>query len=179
MKAIKLQQNVKNDNAKLFANKQVGDIFSFVVPTAFIRNGEIIYGYNYRVDLQIQDGIKPLIVPEYNAETHKLYTIVENDADSFIYTTEALTAKEIQAKIPRTISVLAFKTALLKNHNISNGDVDTIFNSIPDQQLRERLRLMWYEATFFEIDNPYLYQFAPALQITETDIHNIFKNQKL
>ena len=176
MKAIKLTKKVKEANPKLFASKAVGDVFAYNPPKVFVSGGKRYFNYNKKTELHAKDGFKELTTPaNVNYDTHKLGDVIKVGV-GFTYEVVALTEDELDAKIPSRISKLAFKTALLESHNISNGTVEQIFAGIEDENLVARLRLMWYEADFFEIDNPYLYQFAPALGITEEQIIKIFKN---
>lgn len=196
MKAIKITQELKDNNSKLFGNMEVGKIYPFNPPKVFNRKEVIevkeivedeevikeksmlmqVHGYKDRDDLHFDDGFKELIRPSIT-ETQK-HGEIEKVGNQFVYSVIDKTKEELFNEIPKTISKLAFKTALLNLDNpITNNDVNQVLETIDDSVQKERLRLMWYEADFFEIDNPYLYQFAQPFGLSETDIHNIFKSQ--
>lgn len=175
MKAIKVTKKHKDDNPKLFKNYSVWEIVKLRPPNQFVRDGNIILGYDINEQQQSIDGFKELVRPII-AETEKLGDIID-DGDTFTYEVLNKTADELDDMIPKTLSKLKFKTRLLSKHNITDEQVDTIINGIEDDIMRAKVKLMWYQADYFERHNPYLYQFAPALGLTETDIVNLFKDE--
>lgn len=175
MKAIKVTQQHKDDNPKLFQNYLVGDIVKLRPPNKFVRNGNDILGYDANEEQQAIDGFKELVRPTIT-KTQKLGKITHN-GDTFIYEVIDKSEHELDNMIPKTLSKLKFKTRLIEKHGITDEQVDTIINAIEDNIQKAKLKLMWYQADLFERDNPYLYQFAPALGLTETDIKNLFRDE--
>ncbi len=78
------------------------------------------------------------------------------------------------ALIPNRISKLNFKLGLIENHGITNAQVQAFFNTLPDNEQKARLELLWFESTFFERKDPNLINFAPALGVTTADLNQIF-----
>ena len=175
MKAIKLQAKLKEQNPKLFKDNEVDELFQFNLPNKIVVDDFVILGYNKRSDLHDLHGIKDVTQPknvDYN--TQKLGELIEVD-EIYTYEVIALTEAELDARIPASIPKLYFKIELNKL-GITDDDVSALIDTLPEAMNPSRIRLMWFENNIVERSNPYLFQFAPALGITEEQIINIFKN---
>jgi len=174
MKAIKITQTLKYNNPNLFKGN-VGDIVKINPPKVFRKDDAIIFGYDTLTDQHESDGFKNIKLPNYDTKTQKLGKLIE-DGNTFTYEVVDLTDEELDAKIPMQISKLEFKLRLLTRHNITTSQVEQIIEGVEDSQQKEIIKLLYNDADFFERDNPYLYQFAPSLGLTEDDIKNLFKD---
>lgn len=180
MKAIKVTQKIKDENQKIFANCEVGKIYSFNVTSnqfnTFVRDGKTIIGYNFNEEQQAIDGFKDLVRPqEYNTNTHKLGELIK-DGENYTYEVIEFTPKELDDRIPMTISKLAFKTGLMEMFGVKNSQVNDFINQIPDEIQKETLSIMWNEADFFERKHPVFSQFAGNFGLSVDDIKEIYKN---
>jgi len=175
MKAIKLTQELKEKNPKLFANMQVGQIYRFNPPKKIVIGDYVVHGFDKNKDLQNEVGFKDLIIPEYDQSTEKLGEIIV-DGENYTYEVVPLTDKELDAKIPNQMPKMDFKMAILTEHNITNTQVDQVIDAIDDNTQKEMLKLMWYESNVIERKNPYLLQFLTNFNLTVNDINNIFKD---
>jgi len=175
MKAIKITQELKENNPKLFANMQVRKTYRFQPPKKIVIGDYVVHGFDKNKDLQNEVGFKDLIIPEYDQSTEKLGEIIV-DGENYTYEVVPLTDKELDAKIPNQMPKLDFKIAILTEHGITNSQVDQVINAVPDEAVKERIKLMWYESNVIERKNPYLLQFLSNFNLTEEDIKNIYKS---
>lgn len=179
MKAIKVTQKHKNENPIIFKHCQVGKIYSFNLSSnqfnTFVRDGKTIIGYNFNEEQQAIDGFTEIVKPEYDTKTHKLGELIKH-GKKHTYKLLELTPKELDDRIPMTISKLAFKTGLMEMFEIKNSQVNDFINQIPDEIQKETLSIMWNEADFFERKHPVFSQFAGNFGLSIKDIKEIFKN---
>ena len=96
MKAIKITEELKDNNPKLFEGA-VGDIVRVDVPKVFGKGDVIIFGYDTLTDMHEQDGFKNLVTPEYDTDVEKLGNIVESGLN-YTYEVLALTDEEIKQR---------------------------------------------------------------------------------
>ena len=174
MKALQITQELKENNPKLFANMQVGQIYRFNPPKKMIIGDYVVHGFDKNNELQNEVGFKDLIIPVYDQSTEKLGGIIV-DGENYTYEVVPLTDEELDAKIPNQMPKLDFKIAILTEHGITNSQVDQVINAVPDEAIKERIKLMWYESNVIERKNPYLLQFLTNFNLTEEDIKNIYK----
>ena len=181
MKAIKLQAKLKEQNLKLFKDNEIGELFQFNPPNKMVIDDFVFLGYEKRSDLHDLHGIKDITQPkdvDYN--THKLGELIEVD-EIYTYEVVELSKAEIDAKIPESVPKLYLKIELNKL-GITDDDVSTLIDTLPEAMNPSRIRLMWFENNIVERSNPYLFQLLPALnqmkglEVTEEQIINIFKN---
>jgi len=175
MKALQISQKLKENNPKMFANMQVGQIYRFNPPKKIVIGDYVVHGFDKNKDLQNEVGFKDLIIPEYDQSTEKLGEIIEN-GENYTYEVMPLTDEELDDRIPNQMPKLDFKIAILTEHGITNSQVDQVINAVPDEAIKERIKLMWYESNVIERKNPYLLQFLTNFNITEEDIKNIYKS---
>jgi len=181
MKAIKLQSKLKEQNPKLFKDNGIGELFQFNLPNKMVVDKFVILGYDKRADLHDLHSIKDITTPkDVNYNTHKLGELIEVD-EIYTYEVIALTEKELNNRIPKEVPKLYFKLELDKL-GITDADISTLINTLPESMNPNRIRLMWFENNIVERSNPYLFQLLPALnqmkglEVTEEQIINIFKN---
>jgi len=175
MKAIKLQAKLKEQNPKLFKDNEVDELFQFNPPNKIVVDKFVILGYDKRTDLHDLHSIKEITTPKnVNYKTHKLGDLIELD-EIYTYEVVELSEAELDARIPASVPKLYFKIELNKL-GITDTDVSALIDTLPEAMNPSRIRLMWFENNIVERSNPYLFQFAPALGITEEQIINIFKN---
>ena len=174
MKAIKLTQELKENNPKLFANMQVGQIYRFNPLKKIVIGDYVVHGFDKNNELQNEVGFKDLTIPVYDQSTEKLGEIIV-DGENYTYEVLPLTDEELDAKIPNQMPKLDFKIAILTEHGITNSQVDQVINAVPDEAIKERIKLMWHESNVIERKNPYLLQFLTNFNLTVNDINNIFK----
>lgn len=181
MKAIKLQAKLKEQNLKLFKDNEVDELFQFTLPNKIVVDDFVILGYEKRSDLHDLHGIKDVTQPknvDYN--TQKLGELIEVD-EIYTYEVIALSEKELNNRIPKEVPKLYFKLELDKL-GITDADISTLIDTLPEAMNPSRIRLMWFENNIVERSNPYLFQLLPALnqmkglEVTEEQIINIFKN---
>ena len=181
MKAIKLQAKLKEQNPKLFKDNEVSELFQFNPPNKMVVDDFVILGYDKRSDLHDLHGIKDITQPkdvDYN--THKLGELIEVD-EIYTYEVIELSEKELNNRIPKEVPKLYFKLELDKL-GITDADISTLIDTLPESMNPNRIRLMWFENNIVEKSNPYLFQLLPALNqmkglsITEEQIIKIFKN---
>ena len=181
MKAIKLQAKLKEQNPKLFKDNVIGELFQFNPPNKIVVDDFVILGYDKRSDLHDLHGIKDITQPkdvDYN--THKLGELIEVD-EIYTYEVIELSEKELNNRIPKEVPKLYFKLELDKL-GITDADISTLIDTLPESMNPNRIRLMWFENNIVEKSNPYLFQLLPALNqmkglsITEEQIIKIFKN---
>ena len=175
MKAIKLTQKLKENNPKMFANMQVGQIYRFNPPKKIVIGDYVVHGFDKNKDLRNEVGFKDLTIPVYDQSTEKLGEIIV-DGKNYTYEVAPLTDKELDDRIPNQMPKLDFKIAILTEHGITNSQVDQVINAVPDEAIKERIKLMWYESNVIERKNPYLLQFLTNFNMTEEDIKNIYKS---
>ena len=180
MKAIKLQAKLKEQNPKLFKENEVGELFQFNPPNKMVVDDFVILGYDKRIDLHDLHGIKDVTQPKnVDYDTQKLGELIEVD-DIYTYEVIELSEKELNIRIPKEVPKLYFKIELDKL-GITDADISTLIDTLPESMNPNRIRLMWFENNIVEKSNPYLFQLLPALNqmkglsITEEDITNIFK----
>jgi len=181
MKAIKLQAKLKEQNPKLFKENEVGELFQFNPPNKMVVDDFVILGYDKRIDLHDLHGIKDVTQPKnVDYDTQKLGELIEVD-DIYTYEVIELSEKELNIRIPKEVPKLYFKIELDKL-GITDADISTLIDTLPESMNPNRIRLMWFENNIVEKSNPYLFQLLPALNqmkglsITEEQIINIFKN---
>jgi len=181
MKAIKLQAKLKEQNPKLFKDNVIGELFQFNPPNKIVVDKFVILGYDKRTDLHYLHGIKDVTQPknvDYN--TQKLGELIEVD-EIYTYEVIELSEKELNNRIPKEVPKLYFKLELDKL-GITDADISTLIDTLPESMNPNRIRLMWFENNIVEKSNPYLFQLLPALNqmkglsITEEQIIKIFKN---
>jgi hypothetical protein len=180
MKAIKLQAKLKEQNLKLFKENEVGELFQFNPPNKIVVDKFVILGYDKRTDLHNLHRIKDVTQPknvDYN--TQKLGELIEVD-EIYTYEVIELSEKELNNRIPKEVPKLYFKLELDKL-GITDADISTLIDTLPESMNPNRIRLMWFENNVVERDNPYLFQLLPSLnqmkglEVTEEQIINIFK----
>jgi len=181
MKAIKLQAKLKEQNPKLFKENEVGELFQFNPPNKMVVDDFVILGYDKRIDLHDLHGIKDVTQPKnVDYDTQKLGELIEVD-DIYTYEVIELSEKELNIRIPKEVPKLYFKIELDKL-GITDADISTLIDTLPESMNPNRIRLMWFENNIVEKSNPYLFQLLPALNqmkglsITEEQIIKIFKN---
>jgi hypothetical protein len=122
-----------------------------------------------------EDGFREVVNVTFDSDTHKRGALYfEEVNDVFTYEILELTQEELDARIPNQISILNFKKGLLLNHGITNDHVDEFFSTLQDPIQVAMLKLLWYEADFFERTDPNLVNFAPYLGLSEEDLKQIF-----
>ena len=181
MKAIKLQAKLKEQNPKLFKDNGIGELFQFNPPNKMVVDDFVILGYDKRIDLHDLHGIKDVTQPKnVDYDTQKLGELIEVD-DIYTYEVIELSEKELNIRIPKEVPKLYFKIELDKL-GITDADISTLIDTLPESMNPNRIRLMWFENNIVERSNPYLFQLLPALnqmkglEVTEEQIINIFKN---
>ena len=182
MKAIKVTQELKDSNPKVF--REVGSIYSGSVPKTFVRGEETVLGYDKREDLQGFDGWQIIFEPTIG-DNRRRGALIEDGSD-FTYEVIDLTEEEIALKGQITMPRNDFKLALLRDYGVKNSDVDALFdtliaNSLATELQVEEMKILWYESTNFRSTTPELFQFAatlsamnPSISITEADLKQIF-----
>jgi len=174
MKAIKITQKLKENNPKMFANMQVGQIYRFNPPKKIVIGDYVVHGFDKNNELRNEVGFKDLTIPVYDQSTEKLGEIIA-DGENYTYEVVPLTEKELDAKIPNQMPKMDFKMAILTEHNITNTQVDQVIDAIDVDLQKEILKLMWHESNVIERKNPYLLQFLGNFNLNVNDINNIFK----
>jgi len=185
MKAIKITQELKDENPKLFANMQVGQIYRFNPPKKIVIEDYAVHGFDKNDDLQNEVGFKNLIIPEYDQSTEKLGEIIE-DGENYTYEVIPLTDEELDARIPNEMRFLQFKIELnrlgLSDENIKDTINYALENNFIDQQTHHDAMLKWNQATDMMRKDPVILELLPlANQLNNTnvtieDINDIFKN---
>lgn len=104
MKAIKITQQLKDSNPKLFQNLEVGVIYPFNPPKKFGIGDKVVHGFDKNDALQTEQGFKTLLRPDYDADLQKYGNIVESGAD-YTYEILDLTDEEKKAKIKENADV--------------------------------------------------------------------------
>src|SRR6056297_1426089 len=101
MKAIKLTQDLKDLNQKLFEDREVGEIFKISIPKTLNRETGLVSRYDLQTDLHEEDGIKDLSYPEnFNPELQNLGEIVETES-GYVYTATDKPEDEVERQILR------------------------------------------------------------------------------
>lgn len=186
MKAIKLRQDIKDNNSKYFINKTVGSIFKFNVPNVFVSHNQLLSNYKQRLDLQEEDGISDLTIPEtFNSDIHKLGNIIEKEEGGYIYTIETLTEKELDERIPTETPMLKAKDKLIELGVTDDVVIQTLMTALQMNLINnidfEKLKVRWLQGNFLERKESKLFEMLPLLNnvgnlnITEEDIINLFK----
>ena len=177
MKAIKITTELKETNPKLFANMQVGQVYSFNTQKIkkIVIDEYVVHGFNKNEEFQNEVGFKKLTIPSYDQQTEKLGEIIQ-DGENYTYDIVPLTDEELDAKIPNQMPKMDFKMAILTEHGITNTQVDQVIDAIEDNTQKEMLKLMWHESNVIERKNPYLLQFLSNFNLTVNDINNILKD---
>ena len=182
MKAIKVTQELKDSNPKVFG--EVGSIYSGSVPKTFVRGEDTSLAYDTEYDLQVEDGWQTPIEPALLE--NQVYNGLEEVAGEISYKVRDLTEEEIALKGQITMPRNDFKLALLRDYGVKNSDVDALFdtliaNSLAKELQVEEMKILWYESTNFRSTTPELFQFAatlsamnPSISITEADLKQIF-----
>lgn len=174
--AVLVTQDLKDKNASFFSNNNVGTIVIKTIPDTF-NGAENINGggYRTRLDLQALDGWKEVVRPSFDTQTQRLGLLILDDVnDVYTYNVIDLTEEEIEARLPSQISKLNFKIGLLTNHGITNEQVQAFFNTLEDPIQKAKLELLWFESSFFELNDSDLVNFAPAFGLTQEDLKTIF-----
>jgi len=185
MKAIKITQELKDENPKLFANMQVGQIYRFNPPKKIVIEDYVVHGFDKNDDLQNEVGFKNLIIPEYDQSTEKLGEIIE-DGENYTYEVMPLTDEELDARIPNEMRFLQFKIELnrlgLSDQNIKDTINYALENNLIDEQTHYEAMLKWNQATDMMRKDPVILELLPlANQLNNTnvtieDINDIFRN---
>lgn len=175
MKAIQITQQLKESNPELFGGIEIGFIREFsTIPNSFFsmnyNEGQRTDGYHLlENEIHQQDGFFDLVIPEIN-ENQKLGEILFDEMNNiFTYQIEEKTIE-----IPQTVSQRQLRTQLALN-GFDLNDVQLIINSLPDPN-KTIAQIAWdFALTFFRTD-PLLIAIAGALNISESDLDQIFIN---
>ena len=182
MKAIKVTQQLKDSNPKVFG--EVGSIYSGAVPKTFVRGEDTVLGYNKREDLQTLDGWQDIIEPTIG-ENQRRGALIE-DGNDFTYGVIDLTAEEIAARDEVTMPKNEFKIQLNRQYGIKDSNVDALFdflaaNSLATDDEIYEMSILWHQSSVFKSNTPELYQFTatisqvdPSISITEAQLKKIF-----
>src|SRR6056297_2830333 len=108
MKALKLTQELKENNPKMFANMQVGQIYRFNPPKKIVIGDYVVHGFDKNKDLRNEVGFKDLIIPVYDQSTEKLGEIIV-DGENYTYEVVPLTEEELDDRIPNQMPKMDFK----------------------------------------------------------------------
>jgi hypothetical protein len=77
--------------------------------------------------------------------------------------------------IPQTASKQRFKLALLKLHGITNDQVLSVIEQIPDAYKREAIKILWLDSDFYERADENLNSLAKGVwKLTDDQIDQIF-----
>ena len=190
-KAIKLKQNVIDDNPNLFLGHGVGQIIAFDPPQRFVRADIEEMNYDQREDLQAIDGVQNVVIPPYNQNIEKLGKLIEKNGE-ITHEVVPLSVEEIDAKIPLSVPKLYMKLELLE-YGVNDDDVIQAIETalqmgIIDEKTKGKLVLKWLQSNLIERKNTNLISMLPLLnqiklsqnpdfvELTEENIMNIFKN---
>ena len=176
---IKLTEEIKIKNEKLFYNVVIGSFVPFgEIPNVFNGVENIIGGYTERTDLHQQDGFFEFITPEF-LERQKQGKVVFDEINK-VYTYEVLekTEEEIEtynkALIPKIISQRQLRTQLALN-GFDLSDVQAIIDSLPDPN-KTIAQIAWDYASTFVRNDALLNSIAGILGISQSDLDQIFIN---
>lgn len=151
------------------------------------REGEIREG-RYLVDgkpgvlpeFLVELEIVSLPKPSYNYETQTLEYRSYPDLNNFKWVEESyvrdLTSQEIEQRKPTLPSVTPrqLRLAIIKN-GISLSQIDNLIEAIPDEKVKEAVKIEWEYAIEFERNHEFIDQFGKALGLTNEQIDDIFK----
>jgi hypothetical protein len=77
--------------------------------------------------------------------------------------------------IPQTASKQRFKLALLKLHGITNSQVLSVIEQIPDAYKREAIKILWLDSDFYERADENLNSLAKGVfKLTDEQIDELF-----
>jgi len=137
-----------------------------------------IQGYNLLdSSTHFNDGWRDVVVPQYNANTHKLsidWVLIDD-----IVTKEVIemTAQEVydyaDSLIPLVCTPKQLRIALMLS-GISSQSVEDIINGLPESEDKEIVKISWHHAIDFERKNPLLIMMAQLIGLTEIQIKDIF-----
>lgn len=82
------------------------------------------------------------------------------------------------ATIPASVSARQIRLWLLR-HGVSMAAVDAAIDAIPDQLLRDSVRVEWDYAPYVERTHPMLIPLAAALGLTEAQVDQAFREAAL
>ena len=176
---IKLTEEIKIKNEKLFYNVVIGSFVPFgEIPNVFNGVENIIGGYTERTDLHQQDGFFEFITPEF-LEHQKQGKVVFDEINK-VYTYEVLekTQEEIEyynkSLIPQVVSQRQLRTQLSLN-GFDLGDVQAVIDSLPDPN-KTIAQIAWDYSLTFVRDDALLNSITDILGITESELNDIFIN---
>lgn len=151
------------------------------IPRTWEFEGVTYQGYQHFTDLHFEHGWRDVVLPTFNAETHKLSNeyILIND----IVTKEVidLTPEEIAEAnkpiVPESISQMKLRKQLILS-GISIASIDALIQSLPRPN-RDLIYTMWEYAVVFDRSNPELIGLAQMLGLTSEQLDEIFINGNL
>jgi hypothetical protein len=154
-------------------------------PNVWWGEERVVGGYTNREDLHELDGWYNVVQPVIGENQKRGAIYFDADNDVFTYAIIKLTEQEIAQRLEISMPRRDFKVALLKNHEITNTDVDNLFSILIESDSEmllavEEMKIMWYESEVFTNTTPELFQFAgmmtsvAGIDLSEQDLKQIF-----
>lgn len=152
------------------------------IPRTWEFDGKTFQGYQHFEHLHFEHGWRDVVLPAFNAETHKLSNeyILVND----IVTKEVieLTAEEIQAiedaKIPFSVSNIQIRKALIK-FGIMPSSISAVLYALPDKTQEEKVKRellinMWEYENEMRRNSPDIISFGASLGLDSEKLNQLF-----
>lgn len=132
--------------------------------------------YYHKDNYQIKD-LDPLLVEGWiennNPKINQWELLPQQPSAGHIWQNGSWILPDSISIIPESISARQIRLWLIR-HGIALSAVDDAINSIPDQTIRESVRVEWEYAPYIERNHPMLQPLAANLGLLSTDIDNAF-----
>lgn len=146
------------------------------IPYVFEYEGNRIDNYPMCTELHELHGWVDYVVPVIGENQRLSSAFYDEENNIVTHTIENFTQEEIdteyRASIPQIVTPRQLKTQLVLS-GINLSDIDALISQLDEPQ-KTITKIAWEYSTDFDRNNPMILAFAPMLNLTETDVDNIF-----